>query len=516
MDIREIVPASAPFTAAQRMWLNGFLSGWLGKSVEAAGDDAQPAAEAESVVHPWHDDTMPLPDRMALAEGRMLPEQLSAAMGQQDCGQCGYLCNSYAAALASGGESDTGLCVPGGRETRVMVKDLLSTYADQVGATGGDAAAVPAASVAGTRDHPVPARIMSVSNVTGEGSSKDIRHVAIDLSTSGLQYRAGDSLGVYVSNEPALVEKLLETLGLSGREFYISKGQPMSTREALFRGKDITKPSDELIELLHAHSSGTAREALAGLVETGVEEGVDVLDLVTAYPPEGLDPILLIDALGTLQPRLYSISSSPQVHGPEVHTTVAVVRYDRDERERLGVASTYFADRSATDSWLPVYIQPTADFLLPEDGAADMIMIGPGTGIAPFRAFLHERAARGDSGRNWLFFGNPNAATDFLYEDELRDLEQRGVLTELALAFSRDQAEKVYVQHRLLERGAEIWAWLEGGAAIYVCGDATRMAVDVQLALLQIIREHGGHDEAGAQAYLKTLTAEHRYLKDVY
>ena len=514
MDIREIVPASAPFTEAQRMWLNGFLSGWLGKSVEAADSEAEPAADADAVVHPWHDDTMPLDDRMALAEGRMLPEQLSATMGQQDCGQCGYLCNSYAAALAGGSESDTSLCVPGGRETRVMVKDLLSTYADQVGATSSDTA--PAATEPGTRDHPVPARILAVDSITAEGSSKDIRHVAIDLSGSGLEYRAGDSLGVFVSNEPALVDRLLATLRLSGLEFYISKGQPISTREALFRAKDITKPSDELLELLHAHATEASRETLSGLLETGVDEGVDVLDLITAFPPRGCDPIALIDSLGTLQPRLYSISSSPEVHGPEVHTTVAVVRYDRDERERLGVASTYFADRSATDSWLPVYIQPTADFLLPEDGAKDMIMIGPGTGIAPFRAFLHERAARGDSGRNWLFFGNPNAATDFLYEEELLTLKDNGVLTELELAFSRDQAEKIYVQHRLLERGAEVWAWLEAGASIYVCGDATRMAVDVHQALLQIARDHGGLDENGAQAFIKGLVSEHRYLKDVY
>ncbi len=515
MNGKAIVPESAPFNDAQRQWLNGFIEGWLGDEATSGTNGSAPEAPAEEADDfPWHDETMPLDERMALAEDRAFPLQLMAAMGQQDCGQCGYLCKSYADALASGAESNAGLCTPGGRETRVLVKDLLTRHADEI---GGDSAAPAAANDApGTRGHPLPAKVVSVTELTGSTSTKDIRHLILDLGPSGLQYRAGDSLGLWVTNAPDLVAALLDHLQVSATALCLCAGQIVSAHEALFRTKDITKPSDELLELLHANAEGAARDDLATLVSDGLEDGVDVLDLLQRFREVPVDPFAVIASLAPLQPRLYSISSSPLAHAGQVHATIAAVRYEREGRERYGVASTFVADRCQAGDPLPAYIQPTADFLLPADGDADMIMIGPGTGIAPFRAFLHEREANGAKGRHWLFFGNPNAATDFLYEDELRAWQARGVLHELELAFSRDQAEKIYVQHRLLARAAQVWEWLEGGAFVYVCGDASRMAVDVHQALLSIVREQGGHDEADAAAYLKAMGAEHRYLKDVY
>lgn len=516
MDPIDIVPDTAPFSESQRQWLNGFLSGWLGADAAGSPSSGHGPTPEEDEAMPWHDDTMPIDERMALAETRPVKYRLMAAMGQQDCGQCGYLCKSYAEALAAGSETDATLCVPGGRETRQVVKTLLAEHADEIGASG--AAAAPVAPQPGTRAHPVPARIREVSALTGPGSSKDIRHVTLDLSESGLTYRAGDSLGVYVTNDPELVGALLEILGLDGHEFVVSNGEATTTREALFRIKDITRPSDETVALLaEAASEATEAAELTTLAADSLAEGIDLLELLECYPScRTVEPARLIAALGDLQPRLYSISSSPTAHAGEVHATIAVVRYERTGRARRGVASTFFGERTREGDIVPVYVQPTADFLLPADDASDVIMVGPGTGVAPFRAFLHERRAAGASGRAWLLFGNPNEATDYLYRDEIEGFLEDGTLHRVDLAFSRDQAEKVYVQHRLIERGADVWAWLADGAVFYVCGDAKRMAVDVHEALIEIAMTHGGLDRDGALTYLKTLAGEHRYLKDVY
>jgi sulfite reductase (NADPH) flavoprotein alpha-component len=220
--------------------------------------------------------------------------------------------------------------------------------------------------------------------------------------------------------------------------------------------------------------------------------------------------------LPRLAPRLYSISSSPKAHAGEVHATVAVVRYKSHNRERGGVCSTQFADRLPEGGTMPVYIQPNKRFRLPADAAAPIVMIGPGTGIAPFRGFLHERAATGATGKNWLFFGAQSVKTDYLYECELAELQKKGVLTRLDTAFSRDQEHKIYVQDRMMEQGAELFAWLEQGATVYVCGDASRMAKDVDAALHKVIEMHGARDAEGAKEYVADLHDAKRYLKDVY
>nr|MDQ2694828.1 reductase [Pseudomonadota bacterium] len=288
-------------------------------------------------------------------------------------------------------------------------------------------------------------------------------------------------------------------------------------RQVLSEDLDITKPSDEAIEYL-AGCAGDPDQAAAlrALAAAGADEGQDLLELLETYPSVRPEPASLAAVLGRLQPRLYSIASSPRAHRDEVHLTVGVVRYSRNDRPRQGVASAFFADRLAAGEGVKVYIQPAHDFRLPDDGGASVIMVGPGTGIAPFRAFLQERQLRGDRGRNWLLFGNPNRASDFLYEEELAAFAASGLLTRLDTAFSRDQAEKVYVQQRMVEQGAELWAWLQAGAYFYVCGDAKRMARDVDAALHRIARTHGGLSAAQAQRFIGQLAKDRRYLRDVY
>jgi sulfite reductase (NADPH) flavoprotein alpha-component len=241
-----------------------------------------------------------------------------------------------------------------------------------------------------------------------------------------------------------------------------------------------------------------------------------LVDLIHDYPGALHSPADLVAMLPKLSPRLYSISSSPAAHAGEVHTTIAVVRYRSHNRERGGVCSTLLADRTATGERRPIYIQPNKKFRLPRDPDAPMVMIGPGTGIAPFRAFLHERRAFGAKGKNWLFFGERSAATDFLYREELESMLTAGHLAQLDTAFSRDQEQKIYVQDRMVQHAAQLWSWLEDGASLYVCGDASRMAKDVHSALLTIVKTQGGMDHDAAEGYVQTLKEEHRYHRDVY
>ncbi|MEU6371673.1 sulfite reductase flavoprotein subunit alpha [Streptomyces sp. NPDC046909] len=354
---------------------------------------------------------------------------------------------------------------------------------------------------------PYPSRLTTNRLLSAPHSAKEIRHYEFDLGDSGITYEAGDALAVVPVNDPRLVGELLDHLGASGDR---------ATAELLRTEREIRTPSKELIADLVERAPSSE---LAAVVAHGDRDdldswlwGRDVLDLLRDAGPKAPDLAELLPFLRPLQARQYSISSSPLAHPGSIHLTIASVRYDRYE----GVASTYLADRVGEDSTVGIYLQPNAAFSIPADDDAPMIMIGPGTGIAPFRGFLHERAARGASGRNWLFFGDQHRETDFVYEDELTRLQKSGVLSELDLAFSRDQAEKVYVQTRMRERSAELYAWLEEGASVYVCGDASRMAKDVEAALLGIIGEQRGRGEDDAAEYLADLRRAKRYVRDVY
>jgi sulfite reductase (NADPH) flavoprotein alpha-component len=371
--------------------------------------------------------------------------------------------------------------------------------------------------VAFSKAHPFPAKLLKNLPLNRPGSAKEVRHYEIELGNSGLVYEAGDALGVLPTNCDALVSEILAALGATGDEPVALENTVVPFRLALAQHFELGKPTAELL----AEMAGRApTSALASLLAPDKAEdlkrwlhGRDVLD-VLQLAPKSLAIAELLPLLRKLSPRLYSISSSPKAHPGEVHLTVGAVRYETHGRHRKGVASTFLADRAG--DLVKVFVQPSHGFRPPVNGDAPMIMVGPGTGIAPFRAFLEERQATGAPGKNWLFFGDQKRTTDFLYEEQLTAWHKSGLLTRLDLAFSRDQAEKVYVQTRMLENATELWKWLEAGGHFYVCGDASRMAKDVDAALHQVIETAGGKSADEAKAYVEKLKSDKRYQRDVY
>jgi len=387
------------------------------------------------------------------------------------------------------------------------------------GVTAADGAGVSRASRPGaqwTKRNPYPARLVENRLLSSPRSAKEIRHLEFDLGDSGIEYAAGDALAVVPHNDPVLVDQLLAHLGSDGSELF--DGRPLA--DVLRTDREIRTPSKDLVADLVQRAPASE---LAAVVAHGDKQeldrwlwGRDVLDLLQDAGPAAPSLDELLPNLRGLQARQYSISSSPAAHPGRVHLTIASVRYGDARRTHGGVASTYLADRVRADGEVGVHLQPNAAFGVPSDPAAPMVMIGPGTGVAPFRGFLHERAATGATGRNWLFFGDQHRDTDFVYEDELTAFRESGVLDRLDLAFSRDQAEKVYVQTRMREQAAELYRWLEDGAHLYVCGDASRMAKDVEHALLEVVAGQRGRGGDDAQAYVADLRRTKRYVRDVY
>ena len=376
----------------------------------------------------------------------------------------------------------------------------------------------PAASLY-SKQRPYKAHLLHNRLLNGPGAAKETRQIVFDLTDSGLDYQAGDALGVWPSNCLTLVEDLLATLRLDSSQPVILKDQgDMPLAVALQKHLDITRITPAWLQCVAARNhSPLLGHLLMPEHKAQLQQwlwGRQLVDLLHEFPVD-LDAAQLLDLLKPLQPRLYSISSSPKVTPREVHLTVSTVRYRCNERARSGVSSGFLADR-AQQGLVPIFTQRSAHFRVPVDPQAPMIMVGPGTGVAPFRAFLQERQASGASGKNWLLFGEQRQSSDFYYRDELLAWQQDGHLQRLDTAFSRDQAAKVYVQQRLIEQGAQLWQWLQEGGHFYVCGDASRMAKDVDAALRQVIAQHGGLSAEQAQAYVQTMTADKRYLRDVY
>lgn len=507
-----IIPDNAPFSSAQRAWLNGFLAGLYGGG--GAGAQAAPAV-VEAEEFPWHDPAIEMDERMALAEGRPLKRRLMAAMAQLDCGQCGYLCQTYAEALAEGREDSASLCVPGEKPTSRMLKALLAEAP-----VAAPVAAPVIAKKATVEKQTALVRVLSATRLTAAGSAKDVRHVVIDLAESGLHYEPGDSIGLNASNDPALVQALLTALGASGAEMVpCPDGVTRPVREAFTFHVDIARPQDRTTSLLAmAATSKRQAEALRKLTDGDDDaqpDNADLLDLITAFPSSRPPLVELVRSLPSLKPRLYSIASSLRATPGQVHLCLGVVRDLRRDRVRQGVASCFLAERGIEAGPIAASIT-TSHFRLPTDPATPVIMCGPGTGIAPFRAFLQERAALGLKGRTWLFFGDQRASTDFLFEDELKAWLGDGTLQRLDTAFSRDQAEKIYVQHRMKEAATDLWRWLQEGGHFYVCGDASRMAKDVDAALRQIARSEGRLSEDQARDWIVALARQGRYQRDVY
>jgi sulfite reductase (NADPH) flavoprotein alpha-component len=516
MSLVPCLPATAPFSPAERAWLDGFIAGLFGEA-------EQPPATAPPYEElPWHDPTLALDERLELAVARRPEYRLMAAMAQLDCGQCGYLCESYAAAIASGAEASLSRCVPGGKATSRALKELLAEIASP-GALKAPAIAASAPTPArqdGEGAARFAVRLREATPLHRADAEKDTRHVVLETVDQDIAYQPGDSLAVVACNCPDLVAAIIERLAAPFDTPVQSPDgieRPLVT--VLSEYCEIRRPSDRGIEVLASRAinrdESRVLQAMAEGYPGAGPQDADLLDLLDAFPSARPPRSELTAALDPLQPRLYSIASSAKRAAGEIHLAVGVVRYRLRDRERGGVASTFLSDRLEPGGMVSAYVNPGDGFRLPASDSP-IIMIGPGTGIAPFRAFLEERQATGARGRNWLFFGNPRQASDFLFEDELTAYCRNGLLDRLDTAFSRDQPHKIYVQHRMLEHAAELWAWLEDGAYLYVCGDAERMARDVDRSLAYIVGKEGGMDMAGAKAYLARLAREGRYARDVY
>lgn len=517
------IPTTDLLSDHQRAWLGGFVYGLTGIRPDLAQpvllDVSTTAFGRPATVeqqYPWHDWQLPIVDRMELAQGKPIEQKLMAAMAQLDCGSCGYLCQTYGQAIAAGEETNLTLCGPGGKETKRMIKQVLRGSA----ATQDPSRLRSASKPKGwSRQNPFKAQLVESRPLNKPGSSKDTRHVAIDLSGSGLKYTVGDSLGVYPTNCPELAAKIVLQISADPRQIVVSPfGSRMLLAQALLQDCCLKDPSDELLSLaIDRTTCQNSKRSLQALIDDGVPEGCDVLDVLALCGDRSITGSELVECLEPLNPRLYSIASSMKQVGEEVHLTVGKVTYQRDGRLRKGVASTMLADRVARGARFRVFFQPNhSGFTVPKNSSAPLIMVGPGTGIAPFRGFLQERAITAAPGKNWLFFGDQHAATDFLYQKDLERYFNQGVLTRLDLAFSRDGDAKVYVQDRMRENAQELWQWLRNGAYFFVCGDASRMAKDVHQALIDIVAGQGGiaHDEA--KAYIDGLSSEGRYVRDVY
>jgi sulfite reductase (NADPH) flavoprotein alpha-component len=530
--IPSFIPESAPFTPEQRMWLNGLFAGVFGlqesatplSPAEAAQllpglviDAPKPAEGDESA--PWHDPAMPLPERMKLADGKAVPRRLMAAMAQQDCGQCGYNCKDYADALFTKSEKRLSLCVPGGKDTARMLKQLFEEL-EAPNAPAPPAAAVakpgPTSRPGRSRDNPAYATFLSRRRLNKPGSQKETWQIDIDLDGTDLDYEVGDSFGIFPANDQALADAVLDALGAPA-DFPIGE---RTLREELTDGVSLWPAPDMLFQLISFITGGERKlkaKALAdGKDPDGDAANLDVLAVLQKFPGIRPDPEAFIEALDPLQPRVYSISSSPKAQANRLSLTVDAVRYQLDGRTRLGVCSTWLGVRVQPGDKIKVYVQKAKDFSLPKDAGKPVVMIGPGTGIAPFRAFLQERQLTGAPGRNWLFFGHQKRDHDFFYEDELTAMRASGLLTRLTLAWSRDAKEKIYVQRRMREVGRDLWSWINDGAHIYVCGNALKMAKDVESALLDIVTEHGGCGVEQAKAFVAEMKAKGRYQTDVY
>ena len=367
------------------------------------------------------------------------------------------------------------------------------------------------------KKNPFTAEVGEVQKITGRDSLKDVRHVEISLDGSGLTYQAGDSLGVYFLNDSLAVDELLASLKISADETVRVGDDSKAVREALIEDFELTQSYPGFVEKFAAATGNTVLTEIAGDKSVLREYLNDrqIYDVIRQNPGE-LTAQALIDCLRKQQPRLYSIASSQKEVEEEVHLTVAVVEYDTHDNAHLGGCSGFLGRRVEDGDKVRVYVEHNDSFRLPENPDAPVIMVGPGTGIAPFRSFLQDREADGVEGNSWLFFGNPHFTQDFLYQVELQSYLKSGLLSKLSVAFSRDQAEKVYVQDRIVENGAELYQWLEKGAHLYICGDGNHMAKDVHQALLSVVQEHGGHSAEDAEAYLEALRDGKRYQKDVY
>ena len=373
-------------------------------------------------------------------------------------------------------------------------------------------AVAPTATAAYDRDHPFSAPLLARQKITGRHSTKDVRHIELDLAGSGLTYQAGDALGVWCENDPARVDHILAALKLDGATDIGGR----TLRDILIHEREISQNTPGFVQGYAALAQNAVLDGAIAATSPAAFAATTPIDAIVARYPATISGEELLTLLRPLTPRLYSIASAPEEVGEEVHLTVGVLHYEHDGKTYHGAASGYLGERLPEDGAVRVFVEPNPNFRLPDDPNAAIIMIGNGTGIAPFRAFMQARVAREAPGKNWLVFGNPHFTEDFLYQTEWQGWQKDGYLHRYSLAWSRDQAEKVYVQDKLREEAANVWQWLKDGAHVYICGDAARMAKDVERALLDIIAGEGGMHADDAEEYLDELRQEKRYQRDVY
>ena len=440
---------------------------------------------------------------------------------------CGLGDSSYPDFCQAGKDFDTRLAELGGERlapradcdvdyqatAAAWIADLVPRLAAlQPAAPRTPTAAAPATPAAYDRDHPFTAPLLARQKITGRHSTKDVRHIELDLAGSGINYQAGDALGVWCENDPARVDAILAALKLDGVTVIDGK----TLREQLIREREISQNTPQFVQGYAALAKSADLDAEIATHGAALYAANTPLDAIVARYPAAITAEQLLTLLRPLTPRLYSIASAPEEVGEEVHLTVGVLHYEHDGKAYSGAASGYLGERLPEDGAARVFVEPNPNFRLPDDPQAAIIMIGNGTGIAPFRAFMQARVAREAPGKNWLVFGNPHFTEDFLYQTEWQGWQKDGFLHRYSLAWSRDQAEKVYVQDKLREEAASVWQWLKDGAYVYVCGDAARMAKDVERALLDIIAGEGGMDADAAADYLDELRQARRYQRDVY
>jgi sulfite reductase (NADPH) flavoprotein alpha-component len=581
-QVAPFIPENAPFTAEQRLWLNGYMAGLLagrnmgpvqGQSVEgstttiplvilfgsqtgtaeklakqfakqskSSGCNSRVVDCSAHATVDWAEESNLLIVTSTYGDGDMpdnaqsfwqwLQTENGKSLAHLNFAVLALGDSNYEKFCAAGKNFDQRLealgakraypCVECDVDYETKAKEWINGVLSAM-APGKQSDASPAdddslAADGWSKTNPFPARLITNRRLNGAGSQKETRHFEISLEGSGLAYEAGDALGVWPRNCPDLVSELIAAGHFKGDESVTVSGTSLPLRQALTEKLDIGKPG---LELLHhfAKTNATLQPLLAPERKDDLKKwlwGRGVIDLLAENAVNGPSAGEFVALLKPLQPRLYSISSSPKAHAGQVHLTINVVRYESFGRARQGLASTFLADRVDAETPVPIFIQTSHGFRLPANGKTPVIMVGPGTGIAPFRAFLHERRASAATGPNWLFFGEQRAATDFYYREELEQLFSDGHLTKLCTAFSRDQAEKIYVQNRMLENAAALWSWLEDGAHFYVCGDASRMARDVDEALHQIAQTAGGKSADEAAAYVAKMKLDKRYQRDVY
>ena len=522
--VAPFIPENAPFSEEQRAWLNGFFAGFVAPQAGGAQPiSAADAGMAEDDEAPWHDPAMPMGERMELAEGKPIQRRLMAAMAQQDCGQCGYDCHNYSKAIADGKEPALNLCVPGGKETARKVKELAAEIGSAP-AEKPDAAteAVGAAEVVDaapgySRANPVEVIFEGRRRLNKQDSTKSTFHVEIDLRGAGIEYVVGDSFGLFPRNSAALVDGVVAAIG-APRDFPIG-GKTIV--EVLTTEFSLGTAPDTLFELVSYITGGERRAKAKALAKGEDPDGdvatLDVLGVLEKFPNLRPDPEAFIESLDPLQPRLYSISSSHNATPGWVTLTVDHVRYSVNERVRHGVASTWLAEELPIGSRIKAYVQKAHNFALPKSSEVPIIMVGPGTGVAPFRAFLHDRKAADSKGGAWLFFGHQRRAADYFYEEEMESFLHDGTLSKISLAWSRDaDTPKTYVQDKMRENAKELWTWIEKGSHFYICGDAKRMASDVDKALVEIVANEGRLAPAEAKGFVAELKKSGRYQADVY